>query len=350
MHVTSLGKENRGKFMYDGKNEMQLYEYETVIIYDTQQGGFNKKQIDEAIKYHAENGWRLKFMLSNELGVNSARIGVLGVSSGTNSTIDQQLLVFERRLHNASHMEDNLIELDIAKTNIEKDFIPNIIKINSQNEKIELSLNIRSYNTISGIIADIILVNAFGEEIKLEKIHFYGFDANVKKWSVPVCVNNCTRDIMMSIRAFVIIRKYIMNGAIIEVDNEKLNVRDDKENTLIKDAVNDEEDNDLVQFDTLTKLYDYIEREEKFPVGADIRIKSKLYKIKKEAPQDNDLDSLKISYDVIRNYRKLCKKVMVGEFKFEEIDGNIKCPVCGRELHDIENHDYCFSCGFRWKI
>lgn len=100
-----------------------LYEYEVESVVDSSTGGINKNSLKNLLTRYASNGWRLKFALTNELGVNRTSIGYGGMSAGTNSTIDETLLIFERKVH-TSHEMTEIIRMEEEKEKnerIEKD-------------------------------------------------------------------------------------------------------------------------------------------------------------------------------------------------------------------------------------
>lgn len=71
-----------------------LYEYDIEIIANKSDGTVDSYSIRTAIAEHAKLGWRLHTMYSNEVGKNSSSY----MGSGTNATICQDVLVFERRI------------------------------------------------------------------------------------------------------------------------------------------------------------------------------------------------------------------------------------------------------------
>lgn len=77
------------------------YEYEVVTVADNPTGGTNLNHLQGVLTKYSMYGWRLKTIVTNELGKNSSGVGVGGVSAGVNSTIDQLILVFERKISNA---------------------------------------------------------------------------------------------------------------------------------------------------------------------------------------------------------------------------------------------------------
>lgn len=73
-----------------------IYEYRTEYLMDNTSGILNKRDLDEVLTRYANNGWRLHTMVVNEAGKNSTTVGIGGISSGTNATMDVTILVFER--------------------------------------------------------------------------------------------------------------------------------------------------------------------------------------------------------------------------------------------------------------
>ena len=80
------------KEMGDLSSLNDLYEYDVVSIVDTKNGNADIGALKETLKSHSEKGWRLVNTVTNELGKNSSTAG----GFGTNSTIDETVLIFER--------------------------------------------------------------------------------------------------------------------------------------------------------------------------------------------------------------------------------------------------------------
>lgn len=72
------------------------YQYTVDVIYDNRHGGTDVEALKRILTWHGEQGYRLKEMITNELGKNSMTIGVGNYSSGVNSTQDQVVLVYEK--------------------------------------------------------------------------------------------------------------------------------------------------------------------------------------------------------------------------------------------------------------
>lgn len=45
---------------------------------------------------YAEKRWKLHTMVVNEIGKNSSAVGIAGIGTGVNATIDVTMMVFER--------------------------------------------------------------------------------------------------------------------------------------------------------------------------------------------------------------------------------------------------------------
>lgn len=71
---------------------LNVVEYSVEVIQDNSCGGTNINRLSKTLREYSSNGWKLKSIFTNELGVNSVSVG----GFGTNSTIDQVVLIFER--------------------------------------------------------------------------------------------------------------------------------------------------------------------------------------------------------------------------------------------------------------
>ncbi len=75
---------------YDG-----YWEYKVVSLVDSD-SGVDWLEMQETLNELGMDGWHLISAYCNELGVNSRSVGFGGFTSGTNSTVDQNILIFER--------------------------------------------------------------------------------------------------------------------------------------------------------------------------------------------------------------------------------------------------------------
>lgn len=83
--------DNLNKMGFDG-----YYEYKVVSLNDDNAGGIYSSTIENTLNQLGLDGWHLRCAYSNELGKNSNSGGYGGFSTGTNSTVDQNILIFER--------------------------------------------------------------------------------------------------------------------------------------------------------------------------------------------------------------------------------------------------------------
>lgn len=81
-----------------------LYEYDVVKVQDTRDGRIDEQLIMLLLMRKAEAGWRLVNTITNEIGVNQSSTGYGGISMGTNATIDETIMIFERCI---SRYKDN---------------------------------------------------------------------------------------------------------------------------------------------------------------------------------------------------------------------------------------------------
>lgn len=72
------------------------YEYKTISLVDDDGGGFSADTLTTYLNEFALEGWRLVSAYTNELGHNSSSSSFAGIASGTNSTVDQHILIMER--------------------------------------------------------------------------------------------------------------------------------------------------------------------------------------------------------------------------------------------------------------
>ena len=74
----------------------KYFKYKTVRILDKPDGSTDTEEIENTLNKLGFEGWRLVSILSNELGKNSESLTLSGVTTGTNATIDETILIFER--------------------------------------------------------------------------------------------------------------------------------------------------------------------------------------------------------------------------------------------------------------
>ncbi len=72
------------------------YEYRILNIHDEKSGAVNIEHMLNELNSLGRQGWQIKCAFTNELGKNSMSAGLGGFSLGTNSTVDQSILILER--------------------------------------------------------------------------------------------------------------------------------------------------------------------------------------------------------------------------------------------------------------
>lgn len=82
-----------------------LYEYDVVTLVDDSSGALNVNKLQLVLTRYSLEGWRLVHAFTNEIGKQSSSYGAYGYSSGTNATIDQTILIFERKIRREEDFE-----------------------------------------------------------------------------------------------------------------------------------------------------------------------------------------------------------------------------------------------------
>lgn len=72
------------------------YEYKVIKISDNKDGDISSDLIEMNLNIMAQSGWRLVNSFSNEIGKNAESFGFGGVSVGSNATVGEVVLIFER--------------------------------------------------------------------------------------------------------------------------------------------------------------------------------------------------------------------------------------------------------------
>ena len=100
-----IEKQNKKRELLEIENTKQkaaiekaggYWEYKILSLYDNSTGSLEIASLEGTINDLGKEGWHLRCAFTNELGHNSNSGGIMGLSVGTNATIDQNVLVFER--------------------------------------------------------------------------------------------------------------------------------------------------------------------------------------------------------------------------------------------------------------
>ena len=76
-----------------------VYEYATVVVNDDENGRIDVDYLNNILNEYASAGWKLHSILTNEIGKNrtsSSVTTVMTVTTGTNATVEQTIMIFER--------------------------------------------------------------------------------------------------------------------------------------------------------------------------------------------------------------------------------------------------------------
>ncbi|MDE6426770.1 MAG: hypothetical protein K2K89_11650 [Ruminococcus sp.] len=77
-------------------NAHTFMDYAVESVRDTRSGGTNFDALAKILRKRSETGWRLVNTFTNEIGVNSTSVTIGNYTGGTNATIDQIVMIFER--------------------------------------------------------------------------------------------------------------------------------------------------------------------------------------------------------------------------------------------------------------
>ena len=91
--------------------EEGYYEYYVMSIVDDD-GRVNVDKLNQRLNRLGKENWRLKCATTNELGKNVSSGGFGGFSRGTNMTINETILIFERFVNEGFSDDDMLPSFD----------------------------------------------------------------------------------------------------------------------------------------------------------------------------------------------------------------------------------------------
>lgn len=74
------------------------YEYTTARIIDNADGSTNQMQLQSVLMEYANAGWKLHSVITNEIGKNVSSVSIGRFTGGTNATMDEVILIFERMM------------------------------------------------------------------------------------------------------------------------------------------------------------------------------------------------------------------------------------------------------------
>lgn len=72
------------------------YEYTVARVLDNRNGSTNQEKLQSVLTEYAMEGWKLHSVITNEIGKNISAVSIGGITGGTNVTVDEIILIFER--------------------------------------------------------------------------------------------------------------------------------------------------------------------------------------------------------------------------------------------------------------
>ena len=72
------------------------YEYTLARVLDNRNGSTNQEKLQSVLTEYAMEGWKLHSVITNEIGKNISAVSIGGITGGTNATVDEIILIFER--------------------------------------------------------------------------------------------------------------------------------------------------------------------------------------------------------------------------------------------------------------
>ena len=72
------------------------YEYTVARVLDNRNDSTNQEKLQSVLTEYAREGWKLHSVITNEIGKNISAVSIGGITGGTNATVDEIILIFER--------------------------------------------------------------------------------------------------------------------------------------------------------------------------------------------------------------------------------------------------------------
>ncbi len=74
------------------------YEYHVEVVSDRRNGALNRDMLQKVLDRYSGEGWRLHSIFNNEVGKSVSTKEIEEISYEANATIDQTIMVFERKI------------------------------------------------------------------------------------------------------------------------------------------------------------------------------------------------------------------------------------------------------------
>ena len=165
--------------MLPTKQYKQEYDYAIEVVYDNRSGSADLASLESTLQRRASLGWRFVTAYTNELGKNSESYA----GFGTNATIDQTILIFEKRIYNPELEALELLNrehrtaIDVLESNIIDPFVPKSATFITKGSETSVSATVSKHisNNLKGFQCDLTVYNVFGDKTVLEDICFFNF-------------------------------------------------------------------------------------------------------------------------------------------------------------------------------
>lgn len=203
------------------KNTNQEYEYAIDAVNDKMGGGADFGTLAQVLHSRSLDGWRLVTAFTNELGKNAVSVGGIGL----NSTVDQVILIFEKKIKRPEQDQMALVtqerrtEIPVLESNLITPFLPKKLTLISKGSDAYVSIVMHTDIgfSLNGLQGDLIVYNIFGDKTVLEDVCFFNFEAS----NPVVCVSDTfpvslPEKISRGISSVgLIVKRYLSNGTVV---------------------------------------------------------------------------------------------------------------------------------------
>ena len=154
------------------------YKYKVEIIADRGKGNVDKAALQNMLDWYSGSGWRLVSSFTNEVGKNASAGGYGGVSIGTNATMDETVLIFEKPEWEQG--ADTVLRFPISETNEGIPFFPGELLFNSKDNNTEIAISIGVKDKpIIGVQGRATIHTIFDDKTEVDRLELAGFVKDV---------------------------------------------------------------------------------------------------------------------------------------------------------------------------
>lgn len=210
--------------MQPTKINRQKYEYVVEVINDLGglNGGTDLAALNRVLQKRSAEGYRLVSTHTNELGKNS--VSFSGV--GTNATLDETILIFEREARQDDETFAFQVKAPIVQTNLFTPFGPCSISVFQKEGATYVTLNVSSLteHQLSGLQCDLIVRSKLGDEFTLYDVCFFSFEkaGTFSLTGAPFPIVLPDKILLGISDAVCIVKRYICDGNLEIIENPVL--------------------------------------------------------------------------------------------------------------------------------